>query len=286
MVKMSGVSKRLGNFTIDNVSFEIPKGYICAIAGRNGAGKTTIFNLLTGLYKPEKGEILFDGNSLTENEKEIHDLTGCVFREELFENDSSLKRNALIYGRYFKNFDCETFEKYLEKFDLLLDKKYGKLSKGQKLKFEFAFALSHNPKVLLLDEPSANFDPEFRNTFFEILKDFIKDGDKSVLFSSQQTDDLDRIADYLLFFDRGQLVYGGNIEAFRDKYKIITAEKYKIKNLLQDKIISCEFGKYSSKALVYDSKIFHEDLSLSLTVPSIEEFMYFYGKDIEPKGDR
>lgn len=281
MIKVDGVTKRLGNFIIDDISFDIPKGYICGMAGRNGAGKTSIFNLLTGIYTPERGEIYIDGMPLTENESKIHEMTGFVFTEELFEKYSSLDQNAKMYCRYFEDFDYGLFVRYLKEFELEEKQKYGKLSKGQKIKFEFAFAIAHNPKVLFLDEPSANFDPKFRIKFFEILRNFIRDGEKTVLISSHQTDDLDVIADYLIFVDKGKIVYDGDIESFRDKYIIVTAENYKIRNLPKDKMISSEEGKYSSKALVYDSKSFYDDSSLTVTVPSIEEFMYFYSKKSE-----
>lgn len=279
MISMNKVTKRLGNFTIDNVSFEIPKGYICGLAGRNGAGKTSILNMLTGIYTPDSGEILIDGNSFENMERAIHEMTGTVFSEEMFETYSSLKNNAKYYGAYFEKFDYELLGHYLEEFELDEKKKYRKLSRGQKLKFEFAFALSHNPKLLILDEPTANFDPKFRNIFFEILKDFIKDGDKSIVISSHQTDDLDRIADYLLFVDKGKLVFDGDIETFRDRYKIVTGEAYKIKNISKKILISSENGKYSSKGLAYDSGELYKDSDITVTSPSIEEFMYFYTKE-------
>lgn len=169
-------------------------------------------------------------------------------------------------------------EAYLERFGLNGGRRFGKLSRGEKIKCQFAFALSCDPKLLLLDEPTGNFDPDFREQFFQIIKEFIADGTKSVILATHLTDDLDRLADYLIYLEDGRQVFAGDIESFRSAYRMVSGETYKINLLGQDRLIFVEEKRYGTKALVRHSRLNRYDDSLTVTYPTIEEFMYFYSK--------
>lgn len=278
MIKIDHVSKRLGKFQLDDISFELPGGYICGLVGKNGAGKTTLLHLLLGLYQADEGHINISGMTYEQAESSIHDRIGTVLVEELFEPFYSIKSNAEHFGRYFSGYCWERAAAYLERFGLDERRKFGKLSRGEKLKCQFAFALSCDPKLLLLDEPTGNFDPDFREQFFQIIKEFIADGTRSVILATHLTDDLDRIADYLLFLEDGKQVFAGDIESFRSAYRIVSGEKYKINLLRQDRLIFTEEKRYGTKALIRHSRLNQYDESLQVTYPTIEEFMYFYSK--------
>lgn len=276
MIEVRGLSKKLKNFQLDNLSFTIPTGYICGLIGQNGAGKTTLLHLLLGLYQTDEGELLFDGMTYANEEKRIHNKIGTVLTEELFDASLSLVQNGDAYGRYYDAYDKKAMEDYLELFGLEKNRKFGRLSKGEKLKCQFAFALSHDARLLILDEPTGNFDPEFREQFFKILKEFIADGSRSVVLATHLTEDLDCMADYLIYLEKGKQVFAGDIEAFRDSYRIVSGEAYKIKLLHKEKIIHMEENSYGAKALVVHSRLNHYDRELQVVYPSIEEFMYFY----------
>lgn len=276
MIEVRGLSKKLKNFQLDNLSFTIPTGYICGLIGQNGAGKTTLLHLLLGLYQADEGELLFDGMTYANEEKRIHNKIGTVLTEELFDASLSLIQNGDAYGRYYDAYDKKAMEDYLELFGLEKNRKFGRLSKGEKLKCQFAFALSHDARLLILDEPTGNFDPEFREQFFKILKEFIADGSRSVVLATHLTEDLDCMADYLIYLEKGKQVFAGDIEAFRDSYRIVSGEAYKIKLLHKEKIIHMEENSYGAKALVVHSRLNHYDRELQVVYPSIEEFMYFY----------
>lgn len=219
-----------------------------------------------------------DGMSYDSNEERIHDMTGTVLIEELFETAYSIKSNADRFGKYFSKYSWERMAGYLERFRLEPLKKFGKLSKGEKLKCQFAFALSHDPKLLALDEPTGNFDPDFREQFFQIIQEFIADGTKSVILATHLTDDLDRLTDYLIYLENGRQIFAGDIESFRSGYRIVSGERYKINLLPGEKIVHIEDKNYGSKALVKHSRLNRYDGTLQVTYPSIEEFMYFYSK--------
>lgn len=278
IIKIDDVSKRLGKFQLDHISFELPEGYICGLAGQNGAGKTTLLHLLLGLYRPDEGMISLGDISYDSDEAIIHDMIGTVLVEELFELSYSIRSNADHFGKYFTKYSWERMVGYLERFKLEPLKKFGKLSKGEKLKCQFAFALSHEPKLLILDEPTGNFDPDFRELFFQTIREFIADGTKSVILATHLTDDLDRLTDYLIYLEKGRQIFAGDIESFRSEYRIVSGERYKINLLPKEKIIHIEDKNYGAKALVKHSRLNRYDDALQITYPSIEEFMYFYSK--------
>lgn len=278
MIKIDDVSKRLGGFQLDHISFELPEGYICGLVGQNGAGKTTLLHLLLGLYRPDEGQISLGDRSYDSDEELIHDRIGTVLVEELFEPSYSIRSNADHFGKYFSKYSWERMAGYLEQFKLEPRKKFGKLSKGEKLKCQFAFALSHDPELLILDEPTGNFDPDFREQFFQIIREFIADGTKSVILATHLTDDLDRLTDYLIYLENGRQIFAGDIESFRAKYRIVSGERYKIDLLPKEKIVHIEDKNYGSKALVKHSHLNRYDDALQIAYPSIEEFMYFYSK--------
>lgn len=278
MVRMNAVSKQLGIFHLENISFELPAGYICGLVGQNGAGKTTLLHLLLGLYRADEGQVMVSGMSYNQDEKHIHDLVGTVLVEELFDSYYSLEKNADYFGKYFSKYSRDRMKEYLERFKLDYHKKFGGLSKGEKLKCQFAFALSHDPMILILDEPTGNFDPDFREEFFEILQKFIADGDKSVVLATHLTEDLDRLADYLIYLEKGKQIFAGDMESFRWNYRIVYGEKYKLNTLSKDRIVHIEERRYGAKALVKHSRYGQYDDALQVTCPSVEEFMYFYSK--------
>lgn len=278
MVQVKDVSKHLGSFHIRNISFELPAGYIMGLIGPNGAGKTSLIHLLLGLYRPEKGEILIDGMDYQSKEREIRELIGTVLLEEMFNRGLTLGQNADYYGSYYKEYDRQVLEDYLKRFGLVSNRKYGKLSKGEELKFQLAFAVSHGAKLLILDEPAGNFDPEFRKEFFTVLKEFIADGTRSVIISTHLTEDLDRMADYITYLEKGKCLIATDIETLRDSYRLVTGETYKIKLIPRENIIHVEEGAYGTKALVRHRRRYCYDNELAVTVPTIEELMYFMTK--------
>lgn len=278
MVKLEQVYKHLGDFSLQDINMELPKGYICGLIGENGAGKTTLLHLIMGLYKPAKGEIAVMGKSFTEDEAVIHDAMGVVLQERLFEDYMTLQENASYYGRHYSAYDEEYFLQLLKRYELEPDRKYKQLSKGEELKFQFAFALAHHPRLLILDEPTGNFDPEFREEFLKDLKDFIADGERSVILATHLTEDLDRIADYIIYLEDGKILLSQDIEELRDSYRLICGEAYKIRLLPKENIIYMENGEFGARALIQHRRRFVYDKEVTVNRPTIEELMYFMTK--------
>lgn len=281
MLKLDHISKNLPGFKLHDVSFHLPKGYIMGLVGENGAGKTTLLNSILGLYQPDAGTIEINGMHYKEQEKNIKNLIGYVLTDEVFYGELTLIQNADMYGKYYDNYKQAVFLEYCECFLLKKKQKFKELSKGEKLKFQFAFALSHQPKLLILDEPTANFDPDFRKEFLKILSDFVADGEKSVLLATHITEDLERIADYITFLHKGKVKFSMDRETLEHSYMLVSGLDYKINLIDREQIIYKEKGKYATKALVKYRRRYFEKEGLMVEVPSIEDIMYYMLKGEE-----
>lgn len=305
MLKLENIWKYLGSFCLQEITFELPDGYILGLIGENGAGKTTLLRLLAGLYTKDEGSIVLDNipyenlhipcqsrlqgaqsgscdMPYAEAEEAVKQKIGAVFHGDLFDVRDTLRRNARRYGQYYRDYDDRLMECYMADFHLDAGKKYGLLSKGEKLKFAFAFALSHKPKLLLLDEPAANFDRDFREIFRDALRKYTENGENSAILSTHITSDIDRIADYLLYLEKGRQVIYGDIESIRGNYRMVAGEEYKIR-LLKERIVHLEKGEFGAKALVRNSGRPYDSM-LKVWEPSIEEWMYHMAKKKTEKG--
>ncbi|MBQ3583447.1 MAG: ABC transporter ATP-binding protein [Lachnospiraceae bacterium] len=278
MIQIEHVTKNFGNFKLSDINLSLPAGYICGLIGENGAGKTSLIHLLLGLYRPDDGQIFINGNDINRDEVAAKNEIGYVLSEELFDGELTLLQNASLYGKYYKNYDRDTFLSYCKRFELDEKKKLKQQSKGQKLKFQFAFALSHAPKVLILDEPTANFDPTFRSDFIKILTEFIQDGTKSVLLATHLTSDLDRIGDYITFLHKGKIIFSSDRQEMEDSFRLVRGEDYKINLIPKERIIHKEKTEFGSKALVHHRPRYVYDNALSVDIPTIEDIMYYFVK--------
>lgn len=275
MIELEAVEKKLSSFALRDISFAMPKGYIMGLIGPNGAGKTTLLHLLMGLYHADAGSVRVFGCDPTEEEVLVRGKTGWVLSEELFHAGHTLRDNANRYGKYYSDYEPGLFEEYCGRFGLKTERMLGKLSKGEKLKFQFAFALSHRAELLLLDEPTASFDPEFREEFFEIITDFISDGEHSVILATHLTKDLDRLADYVTMLNEGRLEFSLERSELEERYRIVSGELYKLKLLPAERVIALETGTYGAKAFVKHNPRAVYDPELCVSVPTLEEIMYY-----------
>lgn len=276
MVECNHINKNFGGFSLKDITFSFPAGYILGLVGANGSGKTTLIHMLLGLYKADSGCICIFDNNYQDKETDIKQDIGFVLQEDLFYKHLNLYHNACHFGEKYKNFDNRKFVEYCRQFGLDKKKQYYKLSKGEQLKFQLAFALSYNPKLLILDEATGNFDLEFRTEFQKLMTAFIQDGQHSIILSSHVFDEMERIADYILFMDKGETVLYMDRESIMQEYRMISGEHYKIKNLPSQNVIYREGDKGEVKALVKYSKYDKYDKELIIKNVTISDFIYYY----------
>ena len=223
--------KTYGDFKLDQVSFSLPVGYIMGFVGQNGAGKTTTIRLILNMANRTGGEVKVFGLDNLQDELAIKQEIAAVF-DEIFFVDSWRVRNIEPALRgFYDQWNSELYNRYLKDFELPLTKRIRELSRGMKMKLMLAVAMSHNAKLLLLDEPTSGIDPVARDELLDILRDYISDGEKSVFFSTHITSDLERIADFITLIDHGRVFYTGTKDSLLEHFVIV---KGSVSNLTDD----------------------------------------------------
>lgn len=210
------INKQYKDFALKDISFQIESGYLTGLIGVNGAGKSTLMNILASSDLRYTGEVVLDGKKVKDDLVYAKNHITIVSDQVEFFLDKTPLDNALLLGKYYQDWSIETFYEWLDKFEISKDKMLYQYSKGMKMKFQIAFALAHKVKFLLLDEPTAGFDPVFRKDFLKVLRDLLEN-DIGILMSTHITSDLDSIADYLVMIDKGQLTLNGTKEDIEDE---------------------------------------------------------------------
>lgn len=277
-LKLENVKKSFANFELDNVSFSLPKGYIMGLIGSNGAGKTTTIKLILNMLDIENGNIEVLGKDYKENEKEIKQNIGVVFDSNFFVDTWTIKETEQALSVFYHEWNNEKFRLILKRFGLPLSKKINELSRGMQMKLMLACAFSHNAKLLILDEPTSGLDPATRNEFLEILQEFIQDGEKSVLFSTHITTDLERITDYITYLENGRVIYTGDMDGLMQKYYLIKGEPAKLTNELKKDILGIRSTTIGFEGLV-ETKLAHKYKGYILDVPTIDDIIICMSKE-------
>lgn len=220
-LELKNVCKSFRDFTLNNISFTLPQGYIMGLVGSNGAGKTTTIQLILNMLEKDTGEISVFGKDNVVSEKEIKQDVGIVFDSIFYVDSWTVKDTEKAVSIFYNNWRHDIFNDILKRFDLPQNKRVGELSRGMQMKLMLACAFSHNAKLLILDEPTSGLDPVTRDEFLEILQDYIKDGERSVLFSTHITSDLEQVADYITLVNQGNMIFTGSMENLLNSYRLI-----------------------------------------------------------------
>lgn len=277
LLDLKQVNKQLGRFALHDISFSLEPGYIMGLIGVNGSGKTSLIRTILNLYEKDSGTIWIDGYSMDEQEKEVKDRIGFVLDEHLFEEGMSVVSNGKVFGQLYSGYSHQLFLKFCERFHLPLKKKVGALSSGMKTLLQLAFALSHDAKVFLMDEPSAGLDPLFRKDLIQCMQEIVEDGTRSILFSTHITSDLDRVGDYITFINDGKIFCSQSQESLKEKYLLVEGDEDSIRNLNTPKVLHREYGEYHSVAMIERTKADRLP-GLKSAVPTLEEMLWHLEK--------
>lgn len=201
---VNGIKKGPFNrFTLREINFSLPEGYIMGIVGKNGAGKTTFFDYITDRRKKYSGSFILDGREIHDDMKTTLDSVAFVSEKLNFFRGGTAAENAEMTGMFYSRYNHKVFESMMKEMKLSPDMIVSTMSKGQNVRFQLALALSHLPKLILLDEPTAGMDPVFKKDFYRILKKYLDQGGCSVIMSSNLQEDIENQFDYTGYFENG-----------------------------------------------------------------------------------
>ncbi len=251
-IEIRNLTKRYNDFTLDNISFNVPKGCIVGLVGENGAGKTTTINAILDIIKYD-GEIILFNNEI--NALDIKENIGAVLDEAFFPSTLKGKEILNILKSTYKNFDKEYFLSLIKKFDLPLNKEFSKFSRGMKMKLQIASALSHSPNLLILDEATSGLDPLMRNEILDLLNEYTRNAEKSILISSHIVSDLEKVCDYIAFINKGKLVLFNEKDELLETYGILKISNDDIENIDESSIIKKKKTGFGYEALVLKDSI-------------------------------
>lgn len=276
-IEIENLTKKYDGFTLDNISFNVPKGSIMGFIGQNGAGKTTTIRLLLNLIKKDSGSIKMLGLDNVENEKEVKSLISAVFDELPFHDVLNANQLSVIMAGLFPHWDKAEFFRYLDRFSLPKKKKFGEFSKGMKMKLQIASALSHGAKLLIMDEATTGLDPVVRNEILDIFLEYLQDENNSILLSSHITTDLEKIADTVTFIDKGKILLSGNNDETVETHGVIKCTKAQFKDIDPKDYISSRLTDFGAEVMVSDKQSIQKKYSgLTIDNTTLEEIMLFY----------
>ncbi len=252
-IEVKDLTKRYDGFTLDNLSFNVPGGSIMGFIGQNGAGKTTTINTILNIVKPDSGTVKVFGLDHIRDEKEIKKHIAAVFDELPFDDRLTASDINVIMREIYDQWDSDKFFAFLDRFQLPKKKKFGKFSKGMKMKMQIAAALSHNAKLLIMDEATTGLDPVVRNEILDIFFEFLQDEEHSILMSSHITSDLEKIADSVTFIDKGKLLISGCKDDILESHAILRCSRADYEALDKSDIVSARINDFSIDVMVSDA---------------------------------
>lgn len=254
ILQVENLTKQYPDFKLNHVSFAIPKGTIMGLIGENGAGKSTTINAILDLIKKDDGTVTFWGQELSENTKQIKEDIGVVFDGVNFYETLTPAKIGKISQAAYSQWDAPLYRSYLKQFELPDDKEVKTFSKGMKMKLCIAVALSHHPKLLILDEATSGLDPVMRDDILDVFLGFVQDENHSILMSSHITTDLEKVADYITFIHEGKVIFCKAKDELRYNYGIIRCGAATFDAIDKSEILAYRKCEYQWDVLVADKK--------------------------------
>ncbi len=242
-LEVRGLCKTYPAFTLKDVSFDVPQGAVVGFIGRNGAGKSTTLKSILGLVHPDSGDVRFFGQDARQNERAFKEQIGVVLGGIDFYPKKKVGTITDVTRRFYSNWNETKYRHYLELFRIDETKRVDQLSSGMKVKYLLALALSHNAKLLILDEPTSGLDPVSRDELVELFRAIVADGQRSILFSTHITSDLEKCASHITFIKDGEIFHSSTVAEFMAAYADRGAT-------LEDIIVSVERRGLDESAII------------------------------------
>ncbi|HEL0510076.1 TPA: ABC transporter ATP-binding protein [Streptococcus equi subsp. zooepidemicus] len=274
-VEIKNLNKKYANFALEDINFSIPNGYVTGFIGKNGMGKTTTIKSIISLNHYE-GSVSFSNTDLHENFN--NQKIGVIMDDSFLAKDWNmiLVNKAMKVG--YDNWNEELFNSYLVRFNIDKKMKVKELSRGMKIKLMLAIALSHQAELLVLDEPTSGLDPSMREEFCEIISEYMEDDNHTVLFSTHITQDLESIADYIVFIDEGKIILSLEKDEFLEYFKILKCDLERQNIINESAVLGKKINQHSVEFLVKADEMKEVPDKFIEDKVSIDRIMVLYGR--------
>ena len=277
VIELSHIQKSFGDFAIRDLNLTVPAGTICGLVGENGAGKSTTIRLLMGALRPDAGAARVLGADVSSPEfLQVKEDVGVVLDEAYFPESLNAVQVGKIMAATYRRWDQAAYDGCLKRFDLPGNKQFKDFSRGMRMKLAIAVALSHQPKLLVLDEATAGLDPIVRDEILDIFNEFTREEDHSILISSHILSDLEKLCDYIAFLHKGQLLFCEEKDRLLEEHGIFEGSRENLDCLLPEAIVAREENRYGGvRALV---KREMAPAGFHLEKPTVEDIVLFLVK--------
>lgn len=275
-IEINNVTKHYKDFSLNQINFTVPKGTIMGFVGENGAGKTTTIKAILDLIHTDEGTINVLGRDSKNLPKDIKAQIGVVFDGSNLHDNMNAKNINFIMKNIYPNWEEKVFNHYLMKLNLPQDKIFKEYSRGMKMKLSIAIALSHQSKLLILDEATSGLDPIIRDEILDIFMEFIQDENHTILLSSHIISDIEKIADYVTFIHKGRIVFSKSKDDLIYQHGIIRCRKNDIRNIDSSFVVGIRENGFGAEVMIHSKERFKRIYQqFEVEKVSIEEIMLF-----------
>ena len=274
-IEIKDLCKTYPGFSLDHVNLTLPCGCIMGLVGENGAGKSTTIRLILDMIARDSGTITLLGKDNRENIRLLKEDIGVVLDEVGIPACLNPKQVGKIMANTFRNWEQAVYDSLLEKLAVPPEKPFKDFSRGMKMKLGIAIALSHRPKLLILDEATSGLDPVVRDEVLDLFSEFTREESHAVLISSHIVSDLEKICDYIAFLHRGKLLLCEEKDALKEKYGILRCSREQLSALPPEAVIGRKETAYGVEAIAARDAV---PAGLSLSPIDIEELFIFMVK--------
>ena len=276
-IKLSHINKSFGDFAIRDLNLTVPSGTICGLVGENGAGKSTTIRLLMGVLRPDSGTASVLGVDVSSPEfRDVKEDVGVVLDEAYFPESLNAVQVGKIMAATYRRWDQAAYDGCLKRFDLPGNKQFKDFSRGMRMKLAIAVALSHQPKLLVLDEATAGLDPIVRDEILDIFNEFTREEDHSILISSHILSDLEKLCDYIAFIHKGDLLFCEEKDRLLEEHGIFEGSRENLDCLLPEAIVAREENRYGGVRALVKREL--APAGFHLEKPTVEDIVLFLVK--------
>lgn len=280
-IEINGLTKRYSGFSMENLNLSLPQGAILGLVGANGAGKTTLIRLIMNAAQRDAGSIqVLGADNQSTAFQDIRQDIGIVLDESHFPEVLTAKQIGTVVGGVYRNWSRTRFYHYLDQFLLPDNKPLKAFSRGMKMKLALAAALSHEPRLLILDEPTSGLDPVIREEILNLLFEYTRQEDRSILISSHIVSDLEKLCDYIAFLQHGTLILCEEKDRLLQEYALLQTTPEHLDALSPDAVISTRRTPYGMQALVKRDRI---PPTFTTEHTTLEDIILFFAREVDPR---